>query len=485
MKRLVSLVLVMLLSVSLLACGNSGASAGGSATSPVPGQPALQPGQQLVGYGKTNITPELALPLGGYGNTETRISEGFLEYLYATCIAVTDQEGNTALLFGLDVIATGSKAFTDARAQISEKYGIPEDYIIMSASHNHSSPDLGSKLPNVAKWIPILTQRLVECADMAMADRAPADVYTTVTETEGLNFVRRYKVEGDFVVGYISWITLYNYKVIGYESEPDRSLRLLKFDREEKPDIMVANFQTHPHRGGSATNKLMTSDLVGVFRQEIEEKLGYQVVYFTGAAGNINPSSLISEHNAAKDYREQGKLLAKYAIDADNTYEKINGGAVRATSMTYTGTINHTEDHLLSVAKEAQKLWTETNDIQTVAKAYLPHGISGPYHANAIVSRAGMDKEASFVIGAVSFGDVGFACAPYEMFDTNGSFIKENSPFAVTFVAECANGGNGYFPSSLAWDNAGYEVDTCKYVKGTAEELADNFVAMLDQLYTG
>ena len=96
-----------------------------------------------------------------------------------------------------------------------------------------------------------------------------------------------------------------------------------------------------------------------------------------------------------------------------------------------------------------------------------------------------MDKEASFVIGAVSFGDVGFAWAPYEMFDTNGSFIKENSPFPVTFVAECANGGNGYFPSSLAWDNAGYEVDTCKYVKGTAEELADNYVAMLDQLYTG
>ena len=87
-----------------------------------------------VGYARTVITPDAPVPLGGYGNTETRISEGFLEYLYATCIAVTDQEGNTALLFGLDVIATGSKAFADARTQISEKYGIPEDYIIMSAS---------------------------------------------------------------------------------------------------------------------------------------------------------------------------------------------------------------------------------------------------------------------------------------------------------------------------------------------------------------
>jgi hypothetical protein len=94
-----------------------------------------------------------------------------------------------------------------------------------------------------------------------------------------------------------------------------------------------------------------------------------------------------------------------------------------------------------------------------------------------------MGREQSFDIGAVSFGDVGFACAPYEMFDTNGTFIKENSPFPVTFVAECANGGNGYFPSALAWENGGYEVDTCRYVKGTAEELADGFVSMLTDLY--
>ena len=119
----------------------------------------------------------------------------------------------------------------------------------------------------------------------------------------------------------------------------------------------------------------------------------------------------------------------------------------------------------------------------TVTNAYQQYGINGPYHANAIVSKAAKGKSDSFEIFAVSFGDVGFACAPYEMFDTNGTFIKENSPFPVTFVAECANGANGYFPSELAWDNNGYEVDTCKYMKGTAEKLADRYVAMLESLY--
>ncbi len=482
MKKIISGILAVLLLLGLCACGT--AAGDPAATTAADGAVTLKEGQLLVGYGKVNITPNLALPLSGYGNTETRISEGFYDYLYATCFAVTDAQGNTAILFGIDMGGTGVNLYTKARQDISNKYDIPMESIIISASHTHSAPDMGNtKVETVGQWAPKLQELLVECADMAMADRAPADLYTTITETENLNFVRRYEVEDGSIVGYISLINLYGHTVVGYESEPDRSLRLLKFEREEKPDILVANFQTHPHRGGSASDKLMTADLVGAFRTCIEEKLGYNVVYFTGAAGNINPSSLIKEDNVTKDFREQGQALAQYAIHADGTYEKISGGMVKSTVRTFEASIDHTEDHLINYAREAQALWQQTNDIPTVAKAYLPYGISGPYHANAIVSKASKGKSNSFDIFAVSFGDVGFAVAPYEMFDTNGTFIKENSPFPVTFVAECANGSNGYFPSELAWPNGGYEVDTCAYLKGTAEALADNYVEMLNQLY--
>ena len=94
-----------------------------------------------------------------------------------------------------------------------------------------------------------------------------------------------------------------------------------------------------------------------------------------------------------------------------------------------------------------------------------------------------MGNSSSFPIQAFSFGDVGLAAAPYEMFDTSGKFIKENSPFAMTIVAELANGGNGYFPSEQAFVYGGYECDTTKYVCGTAEELADQYVAMLTEQY--
>ena len=476
MKKWICLLLAVLLAVSLCACGSSAAQGenGGE----------LKKGQLLVGYGKVNITPELSLPLAGYGNTETRMSEGFRDYLFATCFAVTDADGNTAILFGVDMTSSGYQLFVTAREKISEKHGIPMDRIIMSASHNHSAPDMGNtKVASVGKWAPELIELLVKCADKAMEDRAPAEMYTTIVETERLNFVRRYKLEDGTVNGYQSIIQSSGLAIVGHETEPDRTLRLLKFEREDKNDILVANFQTHPHREGSATNPLMTADLVGAFRDEVTAKLGYDVVYFTGAAGNINPSSLVKEENITKDYKEQGKALAKYAIDADSTYTKVNGGAVRGTSEVFESKIDHTEDHLLNIAREAQEMWKETNNIMQVTNAYAEYGINGPYHANAIISKASKGQSDNFEIFAVSFGDVGFACAPYEMFDTNGSFIKENSPFPITFVAECANGANGYFPSEGAWDNGGYEVDTCRYMKGTAEALADRFVAMLETLY--
>lgn len=78
---------------------------------------------------------------------------------------------------------------------------------------------------------------------------------------------------------------------------------------------------------------------------------------------------------------------------------------------------------------------------------------------------------------------VGFAAAPYEMFDTNGMFIKENSPFAHTVIATLSNYSHGYFPSDFTFETGSYEVDTTRFVRGTAERLADQYIAMLTEQF--
>jgi hypothetical protein len=488
MKKILSLLLAAVIVLSLCACG--GAKAGGTTapTEPMSALAAstgLKDGQILAGYAMCDITPEDSVPMGGFGNPDQRMSTGFLDYLYATILVVTDKYDNTAILVGMDLCGSAGGLFTGLRTALSETYGIPESSIVFSASHTHAAPNLGSNTPAMSKWNTTVSTRIRKAVQEAMDDRAPADIYRNSAETKGLNFVRRYVLEGNIYVGYQSDINEHpELEVIGHETDADPVLQFIKFDRAEKSDIIMANFQTHPHRGSSAKTTQFTADLVGAFRQELENKMGVNVVYFTGASGNINPTSQIAEENATKSFQEQGKALAKYVIDAEeSSYIKVNGGKVQSTTATFEGLIDHSQDHLVAIAGQANARWQQTNDIPTIRREYLQYGINSPYHAGAIISKAGKGEKESFDIWAISFGDVGFVVAPYEMFDTNGMFIKENSPFDITIVATCANGANGYFPSLIACEHGGYEPDTTKYVHGSAETLADQYVGMLEGLY--
>ena len=61
--------------------------------------------------------------------------------------------------------------------------------------------------------------------------------------------------------------------------------------------------------------------------------------------------------------------------------------------------------------------------------------------------------------------------------------IKEGSPFTATFVVTCCNNGLGYIPSMEGFNNNTYEANNGKFVPGTGEILADEYVKMLESLY--
>ena len=486
MKRILSLVLIAVMVLSLVACGGN-AQQTGESNGEADLLAQLKDGQMLVGYAKVDITPEDSVPMTGFGNTDQRMSEGYQTPIFATCIFLTDKEGNSAVIIGYDLTSSKSGAVKGVGSSISEKYGIPAENIVQCASHMHSGPDLSSTALSIQRYIPIFAQKVTAMVEEAWNDRSPADLYTATTVTEGLNFIRTYILQAPdgslMYAGYQSDIKDTGYPVVGYESEPDRDLGLLKFDREEgKSDVLLANFQTHPHRGDGSGNKLINANIPGAFRDEVKAKLGYECVYIIGASGNINPETPIDEENITKNFTEQGKALAKYAIDAEDSYVKISGGTIKATSAEFQAAVNHADEELLPIALEAQALWVKTNSVAAVRAEFLDDGIHSPYHANAIVNRSKQTENKAFTVWAVAFGDVGIAVAPYEMYDTNGMFIKENSPYKFTIVSTCTNGANGYFPSDIAFDHGGYEVDITTYERGSAEKLADLYVSMLTEL---
>jgi hypothetical protein len=51
----------------------------------------------------------------------------------------------------------------------------------------------------------------------------------------------------------------------------------------------------------------------------------------------------------------------------------------------------------------------------------------------------------------------------------------------MTFASGYTNGSYGYLPASHAFPHHGYEVDTCKFVRGSAEAVAQVLGYLLDQ----
>ena len=91
----------------------------------------------MAGYGRKNITPDKPVHIAG-GNWRGRVSEGVLDPLYATCVALK-MEDEIFLLYTLDLKVTTKNITNPARAYISKATGVPDDHVLLTATHTHSS----------------------------------------------------------------------------------------------------------------------------------------------------------------------------------------------------------------------------------------------------------------------------------------------------------------------------------------------------------
>ena len=96
-----------------------------------------------VGYGRTDIMPNDSVPLGSYGNSMQRFSTGYLNKIFFSCIAVTDDDDTTMLLMSWDLTQCKEEYLKEFRQYAKKNYGIDENYVHLSGTHTHSSGDLG------------------------------------------------------------------------------------------------------------------------------------------------------------------------------------------------------------------------------------------------------------------------------------------------------------------------------------------------------
>ena len=459
MKRIICLMLVCLLTIGLGACAGSGSRG------------------FRAGYGREKVMPDTPLTLGGSG-TADRVSEGVLDFLYVTCIAITDEKDQTVLLITQDFLNADDSFVVPAKERISQTTGVPIENIMVSGTHTHSAPAITGNHPGMAEYREVYYKGMVKAAQTALDDRSAATVQTGSVWAEGMAFSRQYILpDGSMTNNAASSLN-----PVGHPDDPDQEAQLVRFVRQEegKKDILVVNYPIHATFNGSASDKYICSDAPGSIRYYIEKEAGLHVAYFIAAAGNQVPDSKIKAEKHGLDCEEYGHALGQIIIDHLPQLRDVDTGDIVLKKQFFTATTNKDRVDELPQAKEAMRAYSSGgNQYKDLVEKYH---FSSIWEAQAIVKRAELETTQELPLNVLTFGETAFIFAPYEMFAPTGIYIKENSPYDMTFVITCANGSFGYLPTDKAYDYGVYEGFVTRVVRGTAEDVADTFLTMLKEI---
>ena len=418
--------------------------------------PIVYPEGFSVGYARVDITPNEVLTI--YNGKGKNIHDP----LMLTCTAVSDGEG-AALLFSVDTKNMNESVANTAMRMLEKEYGIPADRIMINVTHTHSAPDFNRK--ETKNWTDFVHKQMVICAGKALRDLDPAEAYVGKGLTDGITFVRRYLYK----------TTSKGTDAYAHESEADTELRTIRFDRKNKKDVLLVNYQTHYGGAPSKYKNQYSADFVDPFRKAVEKELDMLFVYYSGASGNLNFNSELPKEKKYADYTQAIKGFMLTTKEALSKEEKVETGKIISATNLYPGKILQDSAEQIAHAQEIMSLPENSVEYQTLLAKY---GLTSR-EAEGINRRSHKGKTVDVPFTAISFGDIGFASAPYEMFDTNGKEVRDGSPFKMTFVLSYTNGGFGYVPSALAFPNKGYEVYITWFAEGSAEEFSAEMVRLL------
>ncbi len=443
----------------------------------------VYPDSYAVGYASVDISGDPASNhMVYYGGT----AEGVHDPLMLTCIALWDGE-NVALVMTADLKKMYGENWVGASnvadrslEQIEKNFGIPQSNVIISCTHSHSAPDAGEDVNGNIRWQQQYYKQLTKVVDKALRDLDELEgAYTgKANVAEGSTFVRRYYLENG---GFSSPGAAAG--AIAHESDADPELRTIRFDRKNKKDVLMVNFQTHYGGADKRYPSQFSADFVAPFRDQAAEKFDCLVAYYSGAGANVGFSTAIEGERKFNGYDDVVKnSFIPATEDSLSKEEKVEIGKVIGNRNIYTGTCMQRSPERVEQVREAGSAGgAATAEGASLMKKY---GIESDLEIQHTLRHKDLPETLPVPFTAISFGDVAFCTTPYEMFHENGKQVRDSSPFKNTFVCTLAGGALGYVPSALGFENGSYETFNCAFRPGSGEEFANELVRMLNENYS-
>ncbi len=435
----------------------------------------------LIGFAREDITPDEYMSLAGFGNDSHRICTNVIDRLTATVILMQDANGERLAFVCLDLLHSLERTVTKlVREVIPQAIDIAPERVMISASHTHAGPSFYDPEEDepTGRFFQKLAKKLTRAAQDAEADLAPATLLFGKRELPQMTFKRHYrKPDGTIGTNASGGVPV---------GPGDTQMQLMRFVRGDKMDIVLVNWQSHATIISAGNRTDMTFDYPGIMRTHIEMSLGCHCAFMQGACGDMVPICRTPELNIVEpvgDHVAYGRALADKALTLlQEDMREANLGQIRCIQETFASPVDHTEDYRVPDALKHRKDYLSLPKEEQLARN-KQYGFRGWLHSGMIINRSKKGPNMEFELNAISIGDVSFATAPYEMFSSNGRFVKDHSPFKMTFMCAYCNGNNSYIADDEAFDYTScYEVDSRYLFRGAAEEIANKLVELQHQV---
>ncbi len=423
-------------------------------------------GDLRIGRAAVKITPPPGMPMAGY--YYVRLNEGVHDDLYAKAL-VLEKDGAQAAMVALDLVGVPRPIVEAAREAISRTTSLDGAHVMISATHSHTGPEMGSRLRGVdAKteklahdYLAALPGLIAESVRKAAADLQPARVRVALAHEDSVSFIRRYYMKN----GTVGWNPgKRNPQIVGPVGTIDPDL----------PLAVYVNFACHLDTVGgmqfSADYAYTISRLLG------EVKGPDLLTLFTiGTAGNINhiDTSSAEPQKGPAEAERIGAILAADVLKAWRHLEDIDPGTLRTAS------------EIVPLPLAAYRPEEVEKARQIVAAYGKPNASPFLEQVNAfkvleLEERHGKPIEAE--VQVITLGDqLAWVGMPGEIFVEHGKALKVASPFPRTIIAELANGSIGYVPDRKAYPQGAYEVVSARMAPGGGERMVEAATRMLIQ----
>ena len=420
-----------------------------------------------------NITPPVGAWLSGYGGRD-KPSEGVVDELYARAL-VLDNRSNSIAIISVDLLWIPLEMTSQVREILTDKIGIPEQNILICATHTHFGPKIYSETklgPEVSdntvdsSYVQTLVKKITDSAFLAhkrMEDvkigaargdipeivynrrptRADGSVQTTFTLPFEVTTTRTIQRSPDGTVSVT--FTFPPEKPALTFGPVDPEAWVLRIENTEGQIIgSMVNFACHAVSGSTFADWFysISADYPGETMRVVEQLEGGVCLFTSGTAGDIVPL-----RRGRKPRYEIGRALA--------------GEAVRRLQFVQT-----------------------SGDIEMAA---ITRQIKLPLRQDLSPDRIiAADKDKTHLtteIQVLRLGNVYILGLPGEVLVEVGLDIKKKAGIQNLIIAALSNDTIGYVCHSQAYEQGGYEADSgTNLAKGAGELIVNHALELLSQV---